>query len=121
MQSALWDQPISNLTVKEMGHLIESHVRELLQEYGFRPRDYFIDDEGSLCFTSEAAYADYLSKQDEPPSEVNAYYIEDGIKIVYSDYEPSPELLTRLKDVHQQIEAGAPLTEHDELRQRLGI
>ena len=121
MRSGLLDQPVSSLTVREMGHLIESRVKELLQEYGFGPRDYFIDDGGSLCFTSEEAYANYLSKQDKPPSEVNAYYIENGVKIVYSDHEPSPELVAQLEEVHQQIEAGAPLTEHGDLHQRLGV
>lgn len=41
--------------------------------------------------------------------------------IVYSDYEPLPRLLADLEEVHKQIETGASMTEHSELRQRLGV
>jgi len=37
------------------------------------------------CFGNERAYADYMDKQDSPPSEIKAYYVENGVKIVYSD------------------------------------
>ena len=36
--------------------------------------------------------------------------------MVYSDYEPLPRLLAELEEVHRQIETGASMTEHGELR-----
>jgi len=101
--------------------LIESKVKEVLRDYELKRRDYFIDAEGYICFSNEQAYADYIDKQGSPPSEVKAYYVENGVKIVYSDYEPLPRLLAELEEVHKQIEMGASMTEHGELSKRLGI
>jgi len=57
-----------------------------------------------------------MDKQDSPPSAIKAYYVENGVKIVYSDYEPLPRLLAELKEVHKPIEIGASMTEHGKLR-----
>jgi hypothetical protein len=121
MAHTFLDQPVSNITVRDLQRLIGSKVKEALRDYELRRRDYFIDDEGYICFGNERAYADYVDKQDRPPSEVKAYYVEDGVKIVYSDYEPLPRLLADLEDVHKQIETGTSMTEHGELRKRLGV
>jgi len=121
MPRILLDQPVSSITVGDFQRLIEGKVKEVLRDYELRRREYFIDDEGYLCFNNEQAYADYIDKQDSPPSEVKAYYIENGVKIVYSDYEPLPRLLAELEEVHKQVETGASMTEHDELRKRLGL
>ena len=121
MPSILLDQPVSSITVGDLQQLIGSKVKEVLRDYELRRRDYFIDDEGYICFDSERAYANYIDKQDSLPSEIKAYYVENGVKIVYSDYEPSPRLLAELEEVHKQIETGTSMTEHDALRKMLGI
>jgi hypothetical protein len=121
MTQLMSDQFVSSITLEDLQKLIESKVKEALRDYELRRRDYFIDDEGNICFDNERAYADYIDKQGRPPSEVKAYYVENGVKIVYSDYEPLPRLLSELEEVHKQIETGASMTEHRELRKRLGV
>ena len=121
MPSILIDQPVSSITVGDLQKLIGSKVKEVLRDYELKRRDYFIDDEVCICFSNEQAYADYIVKQDRPPSEIKAYYVENGVKIVYSDYEPLPRLLAELEEVHKQIGTGASMTEHGELRKRLGL
>jgi hypothetical protein len=115
MSQILLDQPVSSITVGDLQKLIESKVKEALRDYELKRRDYFIDDEGYICFGNEQAYADYIDKQDRPPSEIKAYYVENGVKIVYLDYEPLPRLLAELEEVHKQVETGASMTEHGEL------
>lgn len=121
MPRILLDQPVSSITVGDLQKLIGGKVKEALRDYELKRRDYFIDDEGYICFGNEQTYADYIVKQDSPPSEIKAYYVENGVKIVYSDYEPLPRLLAELEEVHKQIEIGASMTKHDELRKRLGV
>ena len=121
MPRILLDQPVSSITVGDLQQLIGGKVKEALRDYELKRRDYFIDDEGYICFGNERAYTDYIVKQDSPPSEIKAYYVENGVKIVYSDYEPLPRLLAELEEVHKQIETGISMTEHNELRKRLGI
>ncbi len=116
MTQMLLDQPVSSITVGDLQKLIESNVKEALRDYELRRSGYFIDHGGCICFSNEQAYADYIIKQDRPPSEVKAYYVENGVQIVYSDYEPLPRLLAELEEVHEQIETGASMTEHGELR-----
>jgi len=93
----------------------------VLRDYEIRRREYFIDDEGYLCFYNEQAYAEYLEKQKKLPGEIKACFIESGAKIVYSDEELLPETSARLEEIHRQVEAGVPMTEHDALRKRLGV
>lgn len=121
MPRILLDQPVSSITVGDLQKLIGSKIKEALRDYELERRDYFIDDEGCLCFGNEQTYADCIVKQDRPPSEIKAYYVENGVKIVYSDYEPLPRLLAELEEVHKQIKTGASMTEHGELRKRLGL
>jgi uncharacterized protein with NAD-binding domain and iron-sulfur cluster len=121
MSRVLERRRVSELTVEDLQALIESLMREVLRDYEIRRREYFIDEEGYLCFYDEQAYAEYLEKQGNLPSEVKACFIEDGVKIVYSDEELLPETLAKLEEIHQQIEAGVPMTEHDALRKRLGV
>ena len=56
-------------------------LRETVRDYAVMRGDYFIDDEGYLCFGNEEAYANYLAKQNKLPSEVKAYYLEGGVKV----------------------------------------
>lgn len=81
------DRSLGDMTVGELKELI----REVLEEE--RRRDYYIDEEGSLVFFSEEAYADYLDKQEgKLPSEVPARFIDEGgWRCFYSDWEPTPE------------------------------
>ena len=115
------DQPVTGITIRDLQALIEDKIEEALRTYEVRRRDYLIDDEGYLCFSSEEAYAEYLDKQGRRPSEVRAYYTEHGMKMGYSDYDLSPKWSAELEKVHQEIETGAPLIGHDELRKRLGV
>lgn len=121
MSRVLERRRVSELTVEDLQALIESLMREVLRDYEIRRREYFIDEEGYLCFYDEQAYAEYLEKQGELPSEVRACFIEDGVKIFYSDEELLPGTASKLEEVHRQIEAGALMTEHDALRKRLGV
>lgn len=121
MPRILLDQPVSSITVGDLQKLIGGKVKEELRDYELKRRDYFIDGEGYICFGNEQTYADYIVKQDRPSSEIKAYYVENGVKIVYSDYEPLPRLLAELEEVHKQIETGTSMIEHGKLRERLGL
>jgi hypothetical protein len=92
------DRSVGDMTVGELRALL----REILEEE--RRRDYYIDEEGTLVFFSEEAYADYLDKQEgKLPSEVNAYFFdEQGFKAVYCDYEPTPEKARELDEVKNE-------------------
>jgi len=109
------DRPMGDMTVGELRALI----REVLEEE--RRRDYYIDEEGSLVFFSEEAYADYLDKQEgKLPSEVNAYYFdEQGFKAVYCDYVPTPEKARELEEVKNEPTVPAEVV-WQELRE-LGV
>ena len=121
MSQALLNQHIADMSVKDLQTLVEALAEKVLQSYELRPRKYFIDDEGWLCFRDEQAYAEYLDKQERPPSEVKACFIEDGGRVVYSDEEPLPETSIRLEEIHREIETGASLVEHTALREWLGV
>jgi len=116
MPRILLGQPVSSITVGDLQKLIGSKLKEALHDYELKRRNHFIDDEGYVCFGNEQTYADYIVKQDSPPSEIKAYYVENGVKVVYSDYEPLPRLLAELEEVHKQIETGASMTECGGLR-----
>jgi len=121
MSQALLDRRVADMSVKDLQVLVETLAEKVFRSYELRPHEYFVDDEGWLCFRDEQAYAEYLDKQERPPSEVKACFIEDGVKLVYSDEEPLPETSIRLEKIHREIEAGAPLVEHSALRERLGV
>ena len=121
MSQALLNRRVADISVKDLQVLIETLVEKVLRGYELRPRKYFIDDKSWLFFRDEQAYAEYLNKQTRPPSEIMACFIQDGVKVVYSDEEPLPETSIRLEEIHREIEAGASLVEHAALRERLGV
>jgi hypothetical protein len=94
------DKPVASVTLQE---LIET-FREVIRE----EREHYIDDDGYLVFSSERAYAEYLNKQKgKLPSEVQAYFIDEhGLKVVYSDYEPTPEKARELAETRKKIAEG---------------
>lgn len=116
MREAILEKPIASLTLRE---LIET-FREVIRE----EREYYIDDEGYLVFSGERAYAEYLGKQKgKLPSEVQAYFIdENGLKVVYSDYEPTPEKARELAEARKRIAEGrAKLYSLEEVGRELGL
>jgi len=121
MSQALLDQRVADVSVQDLQVLIETLVRKVLQSYELQPRKYFIDDEGWLCFRDEQAYAEYLDKQERPPGEVKACFIENEVRIVYSDEELLSETSAQLEEIHREIEAGTSLVEHAVLRDKLGV
>ena len=121
MSQALSNRRVADISVNDLQVLVETLVEKVLRGYELRPRKHFIDDEGWLCFRDERAYAEYLDKQERSPSEVRAYFVKDGVKVVYSDEELLPETSIRLGEIHREIETGASLIEHAELRKRLGM
>ncbi len=92
------ERVVGELTVDEMRALL----REVLEEE--RRRDYYIDDEGTLVFFSEEAYAEYVDKQKgKLPSEVNAYFFDkQGYKCFYSDWVPTPEKARELEEARNE-------------------
>ena len=53
MGQTILDRPVASVT---LGELVET-FREVIRE----EREHYIDDEGYLVFSSERAYAEYLS------------------------------------------------------------
>jgi hypothetical protein len=92
------DRSVGDMTVGELRALI----RKVLEEE--RRKDYYIDEEGSLVFFSEEAYADYLDKQEgKLPSEVPARFIDEGgWRCFYSDWEPMPEKARELDEARTE-------------------
>jgi len=116
MRETILDRPIADVTLRE---LVET-IREVIRE----EREYYIDDEGYLVFSSERAYAEYLSKQKgKLPSEVRAYFInEHGLKVIYSDYEPTPEKANQLAGTRKRIAEGRTrLYGLEQVAQELGL
>jgi hypothetical protein len=110
------DRSVGDMTVGELRALI----REALEEE--RRKDYYIDEEGSLVFFSEEAYADYFDKQEgKLPSEVNAYFFdEQGFRAIYCDYEPTPEKAKELDKARKQIAEGK-VHRLEDVIERLGL
>jgi hypothetical protein len=116
MEETILDKPITSVTLRQ---LIET-FREVIRE----EREHYIDDEGYLVFSSERAYAEYLEKQKgKLPSEVQAYFIDEhGLKVVYSDYEPTPQKARELAETRQRIAEGkAKLYALEEVTRELGL
>ena len=116
MQETILDKPVASVTLRE---LIET-FREVIRE----EREYYIDDEGYLVFSSERAYTEYLDKQKgKLPSEVRAYFMdEQGLRVVYSDYEPTPEKARELAAARKRIAEGrANLHILEEVTRELGL
>ncbi|MGQ9627179.1 MAG: hypothetical protein ACUVV0_09795 [Anaerolineae bacterium] len=108
------ERPVSSLTVGELSELI----RELLR----KEREYYLDEEGYLVFSSEEAYAAYLEKQGGKfPSEVKAYFIdEQGYKCYYSDWELILERAEELKEVERGIAEGK-MRDFNEVMKEMGL
>jgi len=100
------------MTVEELKEIIRQVVAE--------QREYFLDEDGWLVFTSEEAYARYLERHpDKMPSELKACFIDEhGIKAYYSDYELTEEGMRRLEEARKDIEAGRIYT-WDEIEREL--
>lgn len=116
MQQTILDKPVASVTLRE---LIET-FREVIRE----EQEYYIDDEGYLIFSSERAYTEYLDKQKgKLPSEVQACFLDEhGLKVVYSDYEPTPEKARELAETRKRIAEGrAKLYSLEEVAQELGL
>ena len=116
MKETILDKPVASVTLRE---LIET-FREVIRE----EREHYIDDEGYLVFSSEGAYAEYLDKQKgKLPSEVRAYFIDEhGLRVVYSDCEPTPEKARELAETRKRIAEGkAKLYSLEEVAQELGL
>jgi hypothetical protein len=116
MQQTTLDKPVASVTLRE---LIET-FREVIRE----EQEHYIDDEGYLVFSNERAYAKYLDKQrGKLPSEVRAYFIDEhGLKVVYSDYEPTPEKAKELTETRKRIAEGkAKLYNLEEVARELGL
>lgn len=120
MRETILDKPLASVTLRE---LIET-FREVIHEVVREEREHYIDDEGYLVFSSESAYAEYLDKQKgKLPSEVQAYFIDEhGLKVVYSDYEPTPEKTRELAESRKRIAEGtARLYNLEEVARELGL
>lgn len=116
MSETALDKSVASVTLRE---LMEA-FREIIRE----EREYYIDDEGYLVFSSERAYAEYLEKQKgKLPSEVSAYFIDEhGLKVVYSDYEPTLERSRELAETRKRIAEGkAKLYSLEEVIRELGL
>jgi len=92
------DQPLATLTVGDLKAILKELIEELRQQ------EAYIDQEGCLVFASEAAYANYLDKQEgKLPSEIRAYFIdEQGYKAFYSDWVPTPEYEKGLEKIRKE-------------------
>lgn len=120
MGETILDRPVASVT---LGELIET-FREVIHEVIREEQEHYIDDEGYLVFSSERAYAKYLDKQKgKLPSEVQAYFVDEhGIKVVYSDYEPTPEKARELAETRKRIAEGrAKLYTLGEVTRELGL
>ncbi|MBL7183899.1 MAG: hypothetical protein ISS50_05555 [Anaerolineae bacterium] len=120
MGETILDRPVASVTLRE---LIET-FREVIHEVIREEQEHYIDDEGYLVFYNERAYAEYLDKQKgKLPSEVQAYFIDEhGLKVVYSDYEPTPEKARELAETRQSIAEGrAKLYGLEEVIHELGL
>jgi hypothetical protein len=106
--------------MKTVAEMSVEELKELIRQVVAEQREYFLDEEGWLVFTSEEAYARYLERHpDKMPSELKACFIdENGVKAYYSDYELTEEGLRRLEEARKDIEAGRIYT-WGEIKQEL--
>jgi hypothetical protein len=105
-------------TVAEMS---VEELKELIRQVIAEQREYFLDEDGWLVFTSEEAYARYLAcHPDKMPSELKACFIdENGVKAYYSDYELTEEGLKGLEEGRRQIAEGRFVTLEESRRRRM--
>lgn len=107
--------------MKTVAEMTVDELKELIRKVFAEQREYFLDEEGWLVFTSEEAYAHYLSQHpDKMPSELKACFIdENGVKAYYSDYELTEEGLKRLEEGRRQIAKGQFVTLEESRRRRM--
>ncbi len=76
-------------------------IRRVLREE--QRWEAYLDDEGYWVFADEDAYRRYLNRQKgKLPGEVRAYYLDThGLKVRYSDWEPTPEKAQELESSRQ--------------------
>jgi len=88
-------------------------AREVLRE---EIQSVHVDSRGYIIFPNEEEYAAYLKTQpDKLPSEIKALFIDpQGLRIHYSDYEPTPKKARELR--RRKIEKTVP---HEIVRERL--
>jgi hypothetical protein len=108
--------------MKTVAEMSVEELKELIRQVIAEQREYFLDEDGWLVFTSEEAYARYLSQHpDKMPSELKACFIdENGVKAYYSDYELTEEGLKRLEEARKDLEAGK-LHSWAEVKRALGM
>ncbi len=106
--------------MKTVAEMTVDELKELIRQVVAEQREYFLDEDGWLVFTSEEAYARYLERHpDKMPSELKACFIDEhGVKAYYSDYELTEEGLRRLEEARKDIEAGRTYT-WDEIKREL--
>ena len=106
--------------MKTVAEMTVDELKELIRQVVAEQREYFLDEDGWLVFTSEEAYVRYLERHpDKMPSELKACFIdENGVKAYYSDYELTEEGLRRLEEARKDIEAGRIYT-WDEIKREL--
>jgi hypothetical protein len=108
--------------MKTVAEMSVEELKELIRQVIAEQREYFLDEDGWLVFTSEEAYARYLARHpDKMPSELKACFIdENGVKAYYSDYELTEEGLKRLEEARKDLEAGR-LHSWAEVKRALGM
>jgi len=107
--------------MKTVAEMSVEELKELIRQVIAEQREYFLDEDGWLVFTSEEAYARYLAcHPDKMPSELKACFIdENGVKAYYSDYELTEEGLKRLEEGKRQIAEGRFVTLEESRRRRM--
>jgi hypothetical protein len=107
--------------MKTVAEMSVEELKELIRQVIAEQREYFLDEDGWLVFTSEEAYARYLSQHpDKMPSELKACFIdENGVKAYYSDYELTEEGLRRVEEGRKQIAEGKFVTLEESRRRRM--
>ena len=108
--------------MKTVAEMSIEELKELIRQVIAEQREYFLDEDGWLVFTSEEAYARYLAcHPDKMPSELKACFIdENGVKAYYSDYELTEEGLKRLEEARKDLEAGRTYS-WAEVKRALGV
>jgi len=116
MREAVLDKPVTALTLRELVETFQEVIR--------REQEHYLDDEGFLAFSTEKAYAEYLDKhKGKQPSEIQAYFVDErGLKVVYSDYEPTPQKSRELTETRKRIaEGGTRLYNLENVARELGL
>lgn len=80
-------------------------------------RDAYLDDDGTLVFYTEEAYARYLKAVGKRPSQVKAVFLDEhGFRFYYSDYELRPEKARELDRIRKE-----PTVPFEQVIKELGL